>query len=118
MTDKMTPYHKESFTFTDAITGREVLQLTNSSQQRSVHGYYDLPPWSPTTGSIAFSRMAAPDAEVGDICVMDADGDNLTSVAHSRAMSPNGGALVQWSAGGRRVYFKDRDEGSSLIAFY
>ena len=118
MADKMAPPRRESFIFTDAISGREVLRLTNSSEQRSVHGYYDLPPWSPTSGSIAFSRMASPDAKVGDICVMDADGDNLTTVAHSRAMSPNGGALAQWSADGHRVYFRDRDESFSLIAFY
>ena len=41
---------KEAFYFTDRVTGRQVLQLTNSTE-RSVHGYYDLPPWSPTTGA-------------------------------------------------------------------
>ncbi len=109
---------KEAFTFTDPATDRQVLQLTNSSEQRSVHGYYDLPPWSPTTGSIAFSRMASPNAKSGDIFVMDADGDNLTCVAQARAMTPNGGALAQWSADGRRVYFRDREGDASLIAFY
>ena len=49
---------KEAFTFTDRVTGREVLQLTNSDQ-RSVHGYYDLPPWNRQTGQIAFSSMVS-----------------------------------------------------------
>ena len=54
-------------------TGRRILQLTTDAR-RSVHGYYDLPPWSPVDGRIAFSRMDAPDSKTGDICVMDADG--------------------------------------------
>ena len=89
-------------------TGKLVLQLTTNAR-RSVHGYYDLPPWSPVDGRIAFSRMDAPDSKTGDICVMDADGDNLYKVAESRAMSANGGALAQWASDGSRIYFKDRD---------
>ena len=85
-------------------TGRRVLQLTTNAR-RSVHGYYDLPPWSPVDGRIAFSRMDAPDSKTGDICVMDADGDNLYKVAESRAMSANGG---RWR-NGRRM-----DRGSTL----
>jgi len=107
---------KEAVTFVDAATGRSVLQLT-TSDRRSVHGYYDLPPWSPVDGRIAFTRMDAPDAKTGEIFVMDADGGNLVQVATSRAMSPNDGAMAQWSADGRRVYFKDRDGQARLIAW-
>jgi len=32
-------------------------------------------------------------------------------------MSPNGGALAQWSADGKRVYFKDRADGQRLIGW-
>jgi Tol biopolymer transport system component len=102
----------EAFTFTDPITGQEILQLTNSDEARSVHGYYDLPPWSPTTGQIAFTSMTAPDAEEGDVYIMDRDGANITHLAHSRAVSANGGAMAQWSADGQRVYYKDKDPGS------
>lgn len=107
---------KEAFTFVDRVTGRRVLQLTNSSCERSVHGYYDLPPWSRTTGRIVFSS-AVPGATEGDIYVMDRDGDNITYLAHSRVMTANGGALAQWSADGRRIYFKDMEGDQHLIAW-
>jgi len=107
---------KEAFTFVDRVTGREVLQLTNA-EQRSVHGYYDLPPWNRQTGQIAFSSMEAPGATEGDVYMMDRDGANLTYLAHSAAMSPNGGARVQWSADGTRVYFADREGDQRLIAW-
>ena len=97
-------------------TGRLVLQLT-TDVRRSVHGYYDLPPWSPVDGRIAFSRMDAPGSKTGDICVMDAEGSNLHTVAESQAMSPNGGALAQWASDGSRVYFKDRDRETRLIGW-
>ena len=106
---------KEAFTYRDPVTGREVLQLTNS-HQRSVHGYYDLPPWSRRTGQIAFSSME-PGASEGGIYVMERDGSNITYLAHSRAMSANDGAMAQWSADGRRVYFKDREDSIPLIAW-
>jgi len=107
---------KEAFTFVDRVTGRQVLQLTNSASQRSVHGYYDLPPWSPTSGRIAFSSLA-PRAAEGDVYVMDRDGGNITCLAHSRSMSSNDGAMAQWSADGRRVYFRDREGDQFLIAW-
>jgi Tol biopolymer transport system component len=97
-------------------TGKRVLQLT-TNVQRSVHGYYDLPPWSPTDGRIAFSRMGDPGSKVGEICVMDADGGNLRTVATSWVMSPNGGALAQWASDGSRVYFKDRDDNARMIGW-
>jgi Tol biopolymer transport system component len=115
MTAESRQSRKESFTFTDQITGRKVLQLTNAGE-RSVHSYYDIPPWSPTTGRIAFSRMP-PGAREGDICAMDADGDNLTRVTRSRAMTANDGAMAQWSADGRRIYFRDREGEARLISW-
>jgi Tol biopolymer transport system component len=105
----------ESLRFEDRVTGRSVLQLT-SSWQRSVHGYYDIPPWSPRDGRIAFSSMA-PGERQGDIYVMGPDGAGLTYLAHSRAMSANDGAMAQWSADGRRVYFKDREEHGPVIGW-
>lgn len=106
---------KESFTFVDPITGREVLQLTNSDE-RSVHAYYDNPPWCPVTGRIAFSSMQ-PGSDEGEIYLMDADGSNLTYMAHSHSMTANDGAMAQWSADGKRIYFKDREMGQSLLAW-
>jgi len=106
---------KEAFAYRDPVTGREVLQLTNS-RLRSVHGYYDLPPWSRQTGQIAFSSLE-PGASEGSIYRMESDGADITYLAHSRAMTANDGAMAQWSADGRRVYFKDREEGTSLIAW-
>jgi Tol biopolymer transport system component len=106
---------KESFSFADPITGREVLQLTNSGE-RSVHAYYDNPPWCPRTRRITFSSME-PGCTEGDIYVMDADGSNLTYMACSRSMSANDGAMAQWSADGKRVYFKDREKGQPLLAW-
>jgi len=106
----------EAVRWTDRVTGREVLQLTNSVEERSVHGYYDLPPWSRQTGQIAFSSLR-PGAEEGDIYMMERDGSDITYLAHSRAMTPNGGAMAQWSADGRRVYFNDREDGRALIGW-
>jgi len=105
----------EAKAYTDPVTGRKVLQLTNSGQ-RSVHGYYDLPPWSRQTGQIAFSSLL-PGAVEGDIYVMGRDGSDITHLGRSRSMSANGGALVQWSADGERVYFRDREGDTSLIAW-
>jgi Tol biopolymer transport system component len=48
---------------------------------------------------------------------MDRDGANLTYLAHSRTATANDGAMAQWSADGRRVYFKDRDDEQRLIAW-
>ena len=107
---------KEAKQVVDEQTGRSILQLTDNNQ-RSVHGYYDLPPWSAVHGRIAFSRMDAPDSKVGDICVMDADGGNLQVVATSRVMSANDGAMAQWSVDGTRIYFKDRDGDRRLIGW-
>ena len=106
---------REALTSTDRVTGRTVLQLTNSDL-RSVHGYYDIPPWSPVDRRIAFSRLA-PGAREGDIYVMDDDGGNLKRLASSRAMSSNDGAMAQWSADGRRIWFKDREGDKLLIAW-
>jgi len=58
-----------------------------------------------------------PGAREGDIYIMDADGGDLTYLARSRAMSANDGAMAQWAADGRRVYFKDRREDVSLIGW-
>jgi Tol biopolymer transport system component len=115
MTNKRYRSGNEAFTFVDRVTGREVHQLTNSNE-RSVHSYYDIPPWSPKTGQIVLSSMR-PNAGEADIYVMDRDGDNITYLAHSRAVSANDGAMAQWSFDGRRVYFKDRDGDQRLIAW-
>ncbi len=105
----------EAFTFLDPVTGREVRQLTQSSE-RSVHGYYDLPPWSPVDGRIAFTSLA-PGASEGDVYMMDRDGANITYLAHSRDVSSNDGAMAQWSHDGRRVYFKDEEDGAPRLAW-
>lgn len=105
----------EASTFVDRVTGQAILQLTHSSQ-RSVHGYYDNPPWCPLTKRIAFSRMDE-GADEGDIYIMDHDGGNLTRIAHSYQMTANDGAMAQWSPDGKRVYFRDRDRGQPLIAW-
>ena len=105
----------ESFTFSDPVTGRGVRQLTNA-KERSVHSYYDIPPWSPETGQIAFSSLQ-PGADEADIYVMDHDGANITYLAHSRAVSANDGAMAQWNFDGSRVYFKHRDGDQRLIAW-
>lgn len=106
----------EAVVHKDTKTGWDVLQLTQHAR-RSVHGYYDLPPWSPVDKRIAFSRMDAPDSRQGDICVMDADGEHLKVVASSRVMSANDGAMAQWAADGSRVYFKDREGDQRLIGW-
>lgn len=105
----------EAVPFVDDVTGQKVLQLTNSAEH-SVHAYYDTPPWCPSSGRLAFSRRR-PGATGGDIVVMDADGNNLARLAHSRVMTPNHGAMAQWSPDGRRVYFRDRDGHEPLVGW-
>lgn len=105
----------EARTFVDPVTGQVVRQLTNSDRH-SVHAYYDNPPWSPVTGRIAFSRRS-PGARSGEIYVMDADGGHLTQVGRSAAMSPNDGAMAQWSGDGRRVFFRDHDGARSVVTW-
>lgn len=107
---------KEAFTYQDRITGRTILQLTNSDEH-SVHGYYDLPPWSPTTGQIAFTRMSSARAQQGEIYVMDRDGANLTRLCATNAVSPNDGARAQWSFDGERIYYEDREQDQRLLAW-
>ena len=108
MNDGNQRHGREAFRFEDRVTRRQVLQLTNA-WQRSVHGYYDIPPWSPRDGRIAFTSLQ-PGEPTGDIYTMGADGADLTYVATTHAVSANDGAMAQWSADGRRVYFKDREE--------
>ena len=62
----------EAFTFEDRVTGRTVRQLTDGDL-RSVHGYYDVPPWSSADGRIAYTRMTER-VEEGEVWVMDEDG--------------------------------------------
>ena len=99
--------------FTDPITGCAVRQLTGAAL-RSVHSYYDIPPWSPTSGQIAFTRLAA-EGSGGDICIMERDGSDLRTVAQTREVTLNDGAYPQWSADGERVYFRDRDGDRQLV---
>ena len=106
---------REASEFLDPATGRRVLQLTGSTM-RSVHGYYDLPPWSPKDRRIVFSRMA-PGSSEGEIWIVDQDGGNPRRIAESKAMTSNDGARAQWSSDGSRVYFQDRDEGGRLASW-
>jgi len=46
----MTEIISEAMQFQDLRTGRSILQLT-SHARRSLHGYYDLPPWSTCGGT-------------------------------------------------------------------
>lgn len=107
---------KEAFVYTDPLTKREILQLTNSPHH-SVHGYYDLIPWSPRDGRIVFTRMATARAKEGGIGLMGRAGGNLTIVAPTRRVSPNGGALAQWSADGRRIYYQDTQDGREALSW-
>lgn len=93
--------------FVDPVTGRRIRQLTSGADP-AVHAYFDIPPWSSTTGWLVFSRRTVGTDE-GDVCVVDSDGSCFTVVGRSRAMVPNCGAMPQWSGDGRRVYFCDRD---------
>ena len=49
--------------------------------------------------------------------MMDRDGANITYLAHSRDVSSNDGAMAQWSHDGRRVYFKDEEDGAPRLAW-
>lgn len=57
----------EAFTFQNRVTGRSVTQLT-FGEMRFVHGYYDVPPWSPTDGRIADSVRERCDRNGAALC--------------------------------------------------
>jgi Tol biopolymer transport system component len=65
---------------------------------------------------VAFNAMV-PGAREGDVYVVDADGDNLTHLAHTRVMDPHTGAATQWSTDGRRVYYNDQEGDTRLAAW-
>ena len=61
----------EALTFEDKVTRRSVRQLTDGGL-RSVHVYYDVPPWSPTDGRIAYTRLPKR-ADEGEVWMMGSD---------------------------------------------
>ena len=105
----------EMIQFEDRVTGRQVTQLTNG-EKRSVHSYYDIPPWSKADNRIAYTRLEA-GAHEGEIWVMDVDGGNPRKLADTRSVSANDGAHAQWTPDGDRICYQDRDNGTSLIAW-
>ena len=88
---------KAPTTFVDRVTGQLVRQLTGGNAHH-VHGYYDLPPWSPATGQVVLTRMSAPSAPEGEICMVEPDGTGLAVLADTRAVGANGGALAHINA--------------------
>ena len=105
----------ESIQFKDRVTGKSVTQLTNGDL-RSVHSYYDIPPWSKKDQRIAYTRQEA-GAHEGEIWVMDVDGDNPRKLADTQSVSANDGAHAQWTPDGTRVCYQDKDDGQSAIAW-
>ena len=105
----------ESIQFKDRVTGKSVTQLTNGDL-RSVHSYYDIPPWSKKDQRIAYTRQEA-GAHEGEIWVMDVDGDNPRKLADTRSVSANDGAHAQWTPDGTRICYQDKDDGQSAIAW-
>lgn len=101
------------FTFFDKVTGRKIRQLTDGDL-RSVHGYYDVPPWSPTDGRIAYTRMDA-GSDTGEVWMMGEDGSAARQVGTSRSLSANDGARAHWMADGSRICYRDMEEGETLI---
>lgn len=105
----------EALTFEDKVTRRSVRQLTNGGL-RSVHGYYDVPPWSPTDGRIAYTRIVER-ADEGEVWMMGADGADPRKVGSSRSLSANDGARAHWMADGSRICYRDQENGQTLIAW-
>lgn len=105
----------EAKTFKDRVTGREIRQLTDGSV-RSVHSYYDIPPWSQKGNRIAYTRLEA-GAYEGEIWMMDVDGGNPRKLAETQSVSANDGAHAQWTPDGTRVCYQDKVDGNSAIAW-
>jgi len=105
----------EALTFEDRVTGRSITQLTNGDV-RSVHSYYDIPPWSKKDNRIAYTRLEQGGHE-GEIWVMDVDGGNPRKLADTHSVSANDGAHAQWTPDCDRICYQDRDGDQSLIAW-
>ena len=105
----------EAIQFEDRVTGRTVTQLTNG-EARSVHSYYDIPPWSRKDNRIAYTRLEQ-GAHEGEIWVMDVDGANPRKLTDTHSVSANDGAHAQWTPDGDRICYQDRDGDQSLIAW-
>jgi Tol biopolymer transport system component len=105
----------EAKVFQDRVTGHGVRQLTDGAV-RSVHSYYDIPPWSSKDQRIAYTRLEQ-GAHEGEIWVMDVDGANPRKLSDTRAVSANDGAHAQWTPDGTRVCYQDKEGDSSAIAW-
>ncbi len=105
----------EANVFVDRVTGRSVRQLTEGTV-RSVHSYYDIPPWSRKDQRIAYTRQEA-GANTGEIWIMDVDGGAPRKLADTHSVSANDGAHAQWTPDGTRVCYQDREGDQSLIAW-
>jgi len=105
----------EAKTFTDRVTGRTVRQLTDGDI-RSVHSYYDIPPWSSKDQRIAYTRLEQGASE-GEIWIMDVDGAHPRKLADTRSVSANDGAHAHWTPDGTRICYQDKEGDQSLIAW-
>ncbi len=107
---------QEAVAYRDRVTGREVVQLTRSSEQSVIAGH-DLCASNPTDGRIVFTGIPRPGAVEGYVYAMDRDGANITRLAHSHCVTPAAGALAQWSADGQRVYYRDGTNAAPLVGW-
>ena len=96
--------------FTDAKTGRRVVQLTSNTEIESKHAYYDVCPWSADGRYIAFSSARPSDlaggidgnradnigTANGQVCVADTRDGEILVVAENAFYTSHNGCWPMW----------------------
>ncbi|WP_437205718.1 TolB family protein [Planctomicrobium sp. SH664] len=72
----------------------------------SIHAYYLTSPESPDGSSVIFYRSRVPDAQTGDVCLLDRQtGQQVVIATEVGVEDAHRAACQQWAADGKRVVF-------------
>jgi len=102
--------------YTDAKTGRRIVQLTCNAEFESKHAYYDICPWSSDGKLLAFSSARTADVKEpwrdnlstarGQVCVMDAASGEIVVVATDVFYVSHVGAFPVWRPDSHVLLFR------------
>jgi len=109
--------------YSDAKTGRRVVQLTSNAEFESRHAYYDICPWSYDSRFLAFSSARTADVKDayrdnlstarGHVCVMDTQSGEAYVVAEDCFYTTHTGSMPVWRPGAHVLYFR---RGSGTVS--
>ena len=86
--------------------------LAGDAASHSIHTYYTTCPESPDGRRVLFFRSESPDAQVGEVCVVDRETSEVQVLArHVETEDAHRAACQQWTLGGKMVVFHEyRDD--------